>query len=101
MISFAMLRTEMSGLEADDVARWIAADFLRAAGSAGAWEFEEIDAARLRLIVELRAELEVEEPSLPIVLSLMDQVYAYRRRLRAVLAAVPPDLRQTLTHLDP
>jgi chaperone modulatory protein CbpM len=38
----------------------------------------------VRLIRELRDELAVNEEALPVVLSLLDQLYALRRRVRAM-----------------
>ena len=49
--------------------------------------------ARVRLIPELHLALEVEEPTVPLVLSLMDQLYATRRQLRLVLDALAPPIR--------
>jgi chaperone modulatory protein CbpM len=99
MITFETIKLEIHGLEAEDLARWIGAELVRADGPPGAWRFEEIDVARIRLILELRHELEVEERSLPIVLSLMDQLYDLRRRmarLNEALAEVPAEVRLKL-----
>jgi chaperone modulatory protein CbpM len=52
--------------------------------------------ARIRLIVELRDVLEIDEPALPTVLSLLDQLYGLRRQMRQLntaLEILPPDLR--------
>jgi hypothetical protein len=46
---------------------------VRPDGNAGHYEFREIDVARVRLIQELRNELQINEAALPIVLSLLDQ----------------------------
>ena len=50
--------------------------------------------------MELRENLEIEEPALPTVLSLLDQLYDMRRRLRGLNAAleetVPLELREKL-----
>jgi len=99
MISFESINLEIRGLDAEELARWIGAELVRADGPPGAWRFQEIDVARIRLILELRQELEVEERSLPIVLSLMDQLYDLRRRmarLNEALAEVPAEVRQAL-----
>ncbi|HQT47107.1 MAG: hypothetical protein B7X08_01650 [Acidocella sp. 20-63-7] len=99
MISFQRLQIEFQGLNPDEVERWIGAELLRAEGKPGAWEFEEIDVARLRLIFELRHELEVEEETLPVILSLVDQLYDMRRRMKRLneaLADIPEDLRARL-----
>jgi chaperone modulatory protein CbpM len=99
MITYEHLRVELSELDAADVERWIRAELLHAEGEPGAWRFEEIDVARLRLILELRDELEVEEHTLPVVLSLVDQLYDMRRRmlrLNDALGEVPAELRARL-----
>jgi chaperone modulatory protein CbpM len=51
-------------------------------------EFREIDVARVRLIRDLRLGMEVGEEAMPLVLSLLDQVYELRSRLKSVLHAV-------------
>jgi len=51
-------------------------------------EFHEIDVARVRLIHDLRSGMDVGEDAVPLVLSLLDQVYDLRSRLKAVLRAV-------------
>jgi chaperone modulatory protein CbpM len=50
--------------------------------------FDEIDLARIRLVHELREQLEIDEEALPVVLSLVDQLYGARRELRALIQAV-------------
>lgn len=50
--------------------------------------FMEVDAARLRLIRELREDFDVDDETLPLVLSLMDQVYTLRTDLRHLTAAI-------------
>ena len=50
--------------------------------------FDEIDLARIRLLHEMRAQLEIDEEALPVILSLIDQLYGARRELRAMIQAV-------------
>ena len=52
------------------------------------WEFHEIDVARVRLIHDLRRDMEVGEETMPLVLSLLDQVYELRGTLRDLLRAL-------------
>ncbi len=69
---------------------------MRPDGAQGQWRFQDIDVARIRLIVELRDVLEIDEPALPTVLSLLDQLYGLRRQMRQLntaLEILPPDLR--------
>jgi len=59
--------------------------------------FAEIDVARIRLIRDLRRTMGVESETVPLVLDLLDQIYALRRTLRAVrtaLDAQPEDVRR-------
>ncbi len=63
------------------------------------WRFDEADAARVKLIVELKRDLEVNEEALPVVLNLLDQLYGLHQVLEDIRAAVdglPPALRREL-----
>jgi chaperone modulatory protein CbpM len=51
-------------------------------------EFHEIDVARVSLIRDLRRDMDVGEDAIPLVLSLLDQVYELRRTLKSVLGAL-------------
>jgi chaperone modulatory protein CbpM len=103
MISFEFLVSHIAGLHSQDLERWIDNQWVRPDGPAGAYEFEEVDAARIRLILELRDDLQVNEDALPVVLSLLDQVYDLRRRMRvlgsAIERVVPSETRRTLAEL--
>jgi chaperone modulatory protein CbpM len=100
MISIEVLVTQLSGLRRQDLDRWIGNEWVRPDGRAGDYAFREIDVARVRLIQELRDEMQVNEEALPIVLSLLDQLYDLRRRMHelsdALLWATPDEVRQTL-----
>jgi chaperone modulatory protein CbpM len=100
MISMEVLITRLSNLQPQDLERWIDCEWVRADGSAGHYLFHEIDVARVRLIQELRDEMKINEDALPVVLSLLDQLYDQRRRLRELCEVLgktaPEELRQTL-----
>jgi chaperone modulatory protein CbpM len=69
------------------------------AHDAGAWEFHEIDVARVRLIHDLRQSMEIGEETMPLVLSLLDQIYTLRGTMRDLLRALetqPPDVRTSV-----
>jgi chaperone modulatory protein CbpM len=104
MITFETILLEFRELQAEDLRRWIANNWVRPAGTAERYEFHEIDLARIRLILELRDTLEVNEPALPTVLSLVDQLYEMRRhmhRLNRALGAMPAEMRaMLLAHLE-
>ncbi len=78
-------------LDPSEVERWIAMDWLRPDGEPGQWVFTDIDVARLRLIRDLRHEVGLDEGGLPVVLSLVDQLYDMRRQLRQLRDA-PADI---------
>jgi chaperone modulatory protein CbpM len=69
------------------------------------WVFRDIDVARVRLIHDLRRDLDVAEDAVPLVLTLLDEVYELRTTLRGVIRAVgaqPPEVRKAvLGALDP
>jgi len=61
--------------------------------------FREIDVARVRLIHDLRRGMDVGEEAMPLVLSLLDQVYELRCRLNGViqvLATQPADVQRAV-----
>ena len=100
MISIEVLVTQLSGLQRQDLERWIANEWVRPERGAGQFVFREIDVARVRLIQELRDEMQVNEEALPVVLSLLDQLYDLRRRMRelsdALGHAAPGEVRERL-----
>jgi hypothetical protein len=75
VISIDVLIGRCSGLERHVLERWIAQDWVRPDAHDGVYAFREIDVARVRLILELRDELDVSEAALPVVLLLLDQLY--------------------------
>ena len=70
-----------------EIETWVRLSWLHPAGESGRWLFTEVDVARVRMIAELRT-LRIDEEAMPVVLSLLDQLYATRRDLRAVLDAL-------------
>ena len=93
---------EVRGVEPDELLRWIDEAWVRPLGTPEAWDFAEVDIARVRLIIELRDQVRVNREAMPVVLSLVDQLYEERRRLRRVrdvLAAMPPSVRDEVLRL--
>ena len=66
--------------------------------------FREIDVARVRLIHDLRHDMDIGEDAIPLVLSLLDQIYELRAQLKAVSRAVrslpEPMQQRVLAALD-
>jgi chaperone modulatory protein CbpM len=88
MISIDAVMEQIAGLPRQDLERWIARHWVKPEHRAGVYLFEEIDVARVHLIWELREDVGVDEDILPIVLSLLDQLYEQRRRFHALSDAI-------------
>jgi chaperone modulatory protein CbpM len=61
--------------------------------------FSELDVARVCLICDLLRDLAVEEETMPLVLSLLDQIYTLRRQMNALSGALrqqPEDVRRAI-----
>jgi chaperone modulatory protein CbpM len=100
MITIETIFLEFQTLRREDLERWITNQWVRPEGGSGHYRFHEIDLARIRLILELRDTMEVPEPALPTVLSLLDQLYEMRRRMRrlndAMERTLPAEVKATL-----
>ena len=101
MITIDVVIAEVSGLSREDLEGWIANEWVKPERQAGHYAFAEIDVARVRLIQQLRDEMDVNEAALPVVLSLLDQLYDLRRQMRdfhaALVEVAPDDIRRKLT----
>ena len=81
MMTLELVCARFQGLAPEELRGWVAAGLVRADPEGEALVFQEIDVARIALILELRETLALEEEALALVLSLLDQIYALRRRL--------------------
>jgi chaperone modulatory protein CbpM len=88
MIPLERLLETFRALERSELERWIAEDLVRPERSGEELLFGDIDLARVRLLLELRHDLRLDEEALPVVVSLMDQLYAARRRMRLLCEAI-------------
>jgi len=79
---------EVSGLRRTDLRRWIAAGWVSPNRHEGELRFREIDVARLQMIVHIRRDMRIAEEGVPLVLSLVDQVYGLRNELRLLAEAI-------------
>lgn len=85
MIVFNEVIKQVEGINAEQLEYFIENHWVEPHGQRGNYYFAEIDVARVRLIRELRYQLLVEEDTLPLILSLLDQLYSTRRQLKALL----------------
>lgn len=82
-----------------ELTAWVERGWVRPESIGDEWVFEDIDVARVRLIRDLRYVMAVQEEVIPLVLSLLDQVYALRGQMRSVARAVeaqPETVRQAI-----
>lgn len=82
-----------------EIETFVAQGWLAAKGDAGGWLFDEPALARARLILELRDELGINEEAMPLVLNLLDQLYATRRSLRVLCEAVAAEPEEVRTRI--
>jgi len=78
----------IAALQRSDLEDWIRDELVAPGRDAESLLFTETEFARVRLICTLRYELEIDADTLPVVLSLIDQLYDTRQRLRSLTAAV-------------
>lgn len=78
----------ITALQRGDLETWVSQELIAPRQEAGTLLFTDIECARVRLICTLHYELDVETDTLPVVLSLVDQLYDTRQRLLSLTAAV-------------
>ncbi len=99
MISENELVESVECLKAEALRHWINLGWILPQQDDQSPRFDTADVARVRLICELHYESRIEEESLSVVLSLMDQLYASRRAfsmLAEAVAAQPDDIRRRI-----
>jgi len=99
MLRFSAVTALFADLPEQELTAWVQRGWVRPEGESPAWEFQEIDIARVRLIRDLRHGMDIGEDVIPLVLSLLDQVYELRAQLRSVLQAVekqPDEVRKAI-----
>ena len=102
MITAHELVDTIEVLDAVALQRWIDMGWIIPARESEEIRFDPSDVARVHLICELHYELHIDEDSLSVVLSLLDQLYATRRTLAALVSAVaaqPDDVQARISKL--
>lgn len=87
-------------LQADTLRRWVELGWIVPLPHEQGVRFEDADVARVRLICDLVYDLEMGEESVPVILSLLDQLHDARRTLKALAAAIdeqPEEIRQRVS----
>jgi len=86
-------------LDTVELTGWVERGWVQPDAAGDFWEFHEIDIARIRLIRDLRRGMDVGEDAIPVVLSLLDQVYELRGQLRRMVDALgeqPQEVRAAI-----
>lgn len=83
-MQIAAVLARFPDLQETEVLTWVQRGWVRPLAQGEEWRFEEIDIARIRLVHDLRYTLAVAEETVPLVLSLLDQIYDLRHRMRAI-----------------
>lgn len=79
---------QIEALQRSDLDAWISEALISPQEDAGTLFFSEMECARIRLICTLHYELEIDAETVPVVLSLIDQLHQTRQRLLKLTAAV-------------
>ncbi len=88
MIGVDEIVEQIDTLQRSDLDAWIREALISPQEDAGALFFSEMECARIRLICTLHYELEIDAETLPVVVSLVDQLHQTRQRLLTLTAAV-------------
>jgi chaperone modulatory protein CbpM len=88
MIRVDELLEAISALKRSDLEAWIREEMVVPQQEAGTLLFGDMECARVRLICTLRYDLDIDTEALPMMLSLLDQLYDTRQRLLSLTAAV-------------
>jgi chaperone modulatory protein CbpM len=87
------------GIGRDELVTWIERRWIMPLTSGSEYLFSEADLARAQMIAEFRRDLALDDDALSLVLDLVDQLHATRRRLRQLVAVVcelPDDQCQSI-----
>lgn len=99
MIGEREVVNRIEGLTIRQLRSWVRHGWVCPARGESGLAFSQLDLARVSLIRQLHQDLKVNPEAVPIVLSLMDQVYGLRRELRNLARAVesqPPAVRDSI-----
>jgi len=88
MMRFTAVVALFPELRETELLSWVDRGWVRPDGTSPNWIFQDIDIARIRLIRDFRQTMAVPEETMPLVLSLLDQVYTLRHQLRTMARAV-------------
>jgi chaperone modulatory protein CbpM len=91
--------TRVRRVRLQELRLWVQEGWVRPASGDTGPRFDELDVARVRLLRDLRRDLSVPADTVPVILSLLDQVHGLRRELRSLAEAVdaqPDETRKAI-----
>lgn len=100
MISEQQLIERMHCLKVEVLHRWIELGLVQPQQTMSGLQFDDLDEARVALVCDLHYRMGLDHESLPIILSLVDQLHHTRHSLRAITTAVseqPDEVRVAIT----
>jgi chaperone modulatory protein CbpM len=83
----------------EELTVWVESGWVRPRREGEGLRFDEVDVARVRLVRELRQDMELDDEALLLVLSLLDRMHGLRgqlRRLADALSRQPEDVRRAV-----
>jgi chaperone modulatory protein CbpM len=99
MISETELIASVGRIEVTVLRRWVELGWIVPEQRGEGFVFDEQDVARVELICDLAYDIAIDEESMPVVLSLIDQLHETRRMLKAMALAIkkqPEDVRRQI-----
>jgi chaperone modulatory protein CbpM len=99
MISEAELVASVDRIELTVLRRWVDLGWIVPEEREEGLAFDEQDVARVELICDLVFDIAIDEESMPVVLSLIDQLHETRRVLKAMASAIekqPEEVRRQI-----
>lgn len=88
MMTIDDLVAAIAALQRNDLETWIREELVVPEQKAGTLLFSDAQCARIRLICTLHYDLEIDVDTLPMMMSLLDQLYDTRQRLLSLAGAV-------------
>lgn len=81
--------------------RWIRMGWVRPQRVEGLPVYHEVDVARVRLLRDMETGADLDEDTVVLILSLLDQIHGLRHELKSLAAAVdvqPTEIRERIGH---
>jgi chaperone modulatory protein CbpM len=87
------------GLDRTELTAWVERRWILPLREGERWQFTEVDAARARLLAALHRDMEFDDDTVGLLLSLIDEIHALRAGLGAIADAIqaqPEAVRKAL-----